>query len=59
MLHSQARDGLIIRVKRPDYSGQDMTAEWRKLQIINFSKECCPNATWRQQAVVCILRRSV
>src|SRR6266481_4767218 len=45
--------------RRPDYSGQDMTAEWRKLQVINFSKECCPNATWRQQAVVCILRRSV
>src|ERR1700716_1918381 len=45
--------------RRPDYSGQDMTAEWRKLQVINFSKECCPNATWRWQAVVCILRRSV
>ena len=29
-----------------------MTAKWRKLQVINFSKECCPNATRRRQAIV-------
>jgi hypothetical protein len=29
-----------------------MTAQWRKLLVINFSKECCPNATRRRQAIV-------
>jgi len=32
-----------------------MAAQWRKLQVINFSKECCPNAMRHRQAVV--LRR--
>src|SRR5467141_4278141 len=50
MLHSQACDGLIFRIKI-------MTAQWRKLQVINFSKECCPNALRRRQTVWCILRR--
>src|SRR5260370_42046331 len=40
MLHSQACDGA-------DSSGQDMNTQWRKLQIVIFSKKCCPNATRR------------
>jgi hypothetical protein len=38
-------------MRRADFSDQDMTAQWRKLQVINFSKECCPNAMRRRQAV--------
>jgi len=38
--------------RRVDFSDQDMAAQWRKLQVINFSKECCPNAMRRRQAVV-------
>src|SRR5882762_9637647 len=44
-------------MRRADFSDQDMTAQWRKLQVINFSKECCPNALRRRQTVLCILRR--
>jgi hypothetical protein len=29
-----------------------MTAQWRQLQVINFSKECCLNATRRRHAIV-------
>ena len=32
-----------------------MIAQWRKLQVIRFSKECCPTATRRRQALLCIL----
>jgi hypothetical protein len=42
MLHSQACDSA-------DSSDQDMNAQWRKLQAIIFSKECCPNATRHRQ----------
>jgi hypothetical protein len=38
-------------MQRADFSDQDMTAQWRKPQVINFSKECCPNAMRRRQAV--------
>src|SRR5712675_405081 len=44
-------------MRRADFSDQDMTAQRRKLQVINFSKECCPNAMRRRQAVLYILRR--
>ncbi len=44
-------------MRRADFSDQDMTAQWRKLQVINFSKECYTNALRRRQAVLCILRR--
>jgi hypothetical protein len=30
-----------------------MNTQWRKLQIITFSKKCCPNATRRRQAAGC------
>jgi hypothetical protein len=46
MLQSQAFDGA-------DCLDQDMNAQWLKLQVINFSKECCPNATRRRQAICC------
>src|SRR5258705_521781 len=39
-------------LRQADFSDQDMTAQWRKLQVVNFSKECCPNAMRRRQAVV-------
>jgi len=45
MLQSQACDGA-------DCSDQDVPAQWRKLQVINFSKECCPNATRRRKQLV-------
>jgi hypothetical protein len=35
MLHSQARDGL-------DFSDQDMTAQWRKLQAHQFFQKVLP-----------------
>jgi hypothetical protein len=38
-----------------DFSDQDMTAQWRKLQVIKFSKECCLNAIPGKQ-LMCILR---
>ena len=50
MLHSQASEGV-------DFWAQDLNAQWRKLQVINFSKECCPNATRRRKQLLCILRR--
>src|SRR5258708_27830418 len=34
--------GLIFRI--------NMDAQWRKLQVINFLTECCPNATRRRRA---------
>lgn len=36
---------------------QDMAAQWRKLQVIIFSKKCCLYATRRRQAILGILRR--
>ena len=46
MLHSQACDALIVRTKIRN-------AQRRKLQVMNFFKECCPNATRREQAICC------
>ena len=48
MLHSQARDGLIFRIKTWPRNGANC-------RLINFSKRCCLNATRRRQAIV--LRR--
>jgi hypothetical protein len=45
MLHSQAREGA-------DFWDQDVDAQWRKLQVRNFSKECCPIATSRRKQLV-------
>jgi hypothetical protein len=45
MLHSQACDGV-------DCSDQDVPAQWRKLRVINFSNECCPNATRRRKQLI-------
>jgi hypothetical protein len=45
MLHSQACD-------TADFWNQNMNAQWRKLQVINFSKKCCPNATSRRKQLV-------
>jgi hypothetical protein len=50
MLHSQACDGV-------DFWDQDMCAQWRKLQVINFSKKCCPNATSRHNQCGAIVLR--
>jgi hypothetical protein len=46
MLHSQACDALIVRAKIRN-------AQRRKPQVMNFFKECCPNATRREQAICC------
>jgi hypothetical protein len=50
MLHGQACDS-------DDFWDQDVNAQWRKLQVINFSKECCPDATSRRKQLVVHLRR--
>src|SRR4029077_15120730 len=51
MLHSQARDGLIF--------GSNVTAQWRKPQLIIFSAKCCPNATCRRSRGCLPLKRFV
>src|SRR6266403_5103111 len=50
MLHSQACDGPIFRIKIWPRNGANCRSS-------TFSKECCPNAMRRRQAVLCILRR--
>ena len=40
--------------RRVDFSDQDMAAQWRKPQVIIFSRKCCPNAPRRRQAVCCV-----
>jgi hypothetical protein len=27
----------------------NMSAQWQKLKVINYSKKCCPNATSRRK----------
>jgi hypothetical protein len=36
-------------MRRADFSGHDMTKQWRKLQFISFSKKCCLYATRRRK----------
>src|SRR5215475_6271399 len=41
-------DAQAKHATRPDCSDHDANAQWRKMQVVNFSEVCCRNATRRR-----------
>src|SRR5947207_3134027 len=46
-------------MRRRRFFGHDMNTQWRKLELFNFSKKCCPNATRAASKLLCVFRHKL